>query len=158
MRRHSPTFGVDLSDVVAKLFGMPSLRSEFHFHLGGAIGRIHSPNASAEIEGEESELVSIDTPLAPQRDLIALLKQTTAVPIDQSKITLRSFFVAVDEERFQTTNSHADHVRELMDRYQGQDESKFSIEILFYQLVDGEQWLQIMPSFRRIKNQSEQSG
>ncbi|KAG4067032.1 hypothetical protein HA402_000023 [Bradysia odoriphaga] len=89
---------------------------------GGAIGRIHSPNASAEIEGEESELVSIDTPLAPQRDLIALLKQTTAVPIDQSKIALRSFFVAVDEERFQSSNSHADHVRELMDRYQGQDE------------------------------------
>lgn len=69
-------------------------------------------------------MVSIDTPLAPQRDLIALLKQTTAVPIDQSKIALRSFFIAVDEERLQSSNSFADHVRELMEKYQGQDESK----------------------------------
>lgn len=97
---------------------------------GGAIGRIHSPNASAEIEGEESELVSIDTPLAPQRDLIALLKQTTAVPIDQSKIALRSFFIAVDEERFQSSNTYADHVRDLMERYQGQDESKLVVGLM----------------------------
>lgn len=76
-------------------------------------------------------MVSIDTPLAPQRDLIALLKQTTAVPIDQSKIALRSFFIVVDEERSQTSNMFAEHVRDLMEKYQGQDESKCGMVVIW---------------------------
>lgn len=94
--------------------------------VGGAAGNLNSPNASAELEGEESELVTIDDPIAPKRDLIALLKQTTAVPIDQSKITLRSFFISVDEERTTSANTMADHIRELLQDYHGQDERKFS--------------------------------
>lgn len=89
----------------------------------GAVGRICSPNAYAEIEGDESELVSIDAPVAPQRDLIALLKQTTAIPMDVAKISLKSFFISVDEERMQPFNSATDHVRELMQDYQSKDES-----------------------------------
>lgn len=91
--------------------------------LGGAAGRIHSPNASAELEGEESELVTIDAPLAPKRDLIALLKQTTAVPVDQSKINLRSFFISVDLEPMSgLASAMGDHIRELLQEYHGQDE------------------------------------
>lgn len=91
---------------------------------GGAVGQISSPNAYAEIEGEESsEMVSIDAPVAPQRDLIALLKQTTAIPTDVGKMTLKSFFLSVDEERFQSVNSITDHVRDLMQDYQSKDES-----------------------------------
>lgn len=94
---------------------------------GGAVGRIHSPNAYAEIEGEESELVTIDTPLAPQRDLIALLKQTTAVPTDHTQISLKSFFIYVDEEqRAGITSKIPEHVLELMNEYQGKDDSMFS--------------------------------
>lgn len=100
---------------------------------GGAVGRIHSPNAYAEIEGEESELVSIDTPLAPQRDLIALLKQTTAVPQDHANISLKSFFISVDEER---TSQHlpgiSEHVRDLLQEYQGKDESNVFFSFFLY--------------------------
>lgn len=97
---------------------------------GGAVGRLHSPNASAEIEGEESELmVTIDAPVLPKRDLIALLKQTTAVPSDPGKITLRGFFVAVErEERTAGSDGAAgdmsDHIRELLQEYQSKDDSK----------------------------------
>lgn len=93
--------------------------------LGGAVGNHNSPNASAELEGEESELVTIDAPTAPKRDLIALLKQTTAVPIDQTKITLKSFFISVDVERSTSVNHMADHIRELLQEYHGQDERMF---------------------------------
>lgn len=85
---------------------------------------MNSPKPFAEIEGEESELVSIDAPVAPQRDLIALLKQTTAVPNDAAKLTLKSFFIAVDEERVQISTIANDHVRELLQEYQNKDESK----------------------------------
>ena len=108
----------------------------FHINcfVGGAVGRIHSPNAYAEIEGEESELVTIDTPMFPQRDLIALLKQTQAVPVESSKIIcIKSFFINVDEERIspsQSTHSINEHVRELMQEYQGRDESKYSLIVV----------------------------
>lgn len=88
------------------------------------MGQLNSPNASAELEGEESELVTIDVPLAPKRDLIALLKQTTALPVDQTKITLKSFFLSVDVERTASANYMADHIRELLQEYHGKDERK----------------------------------
>lgn len=104
---------------------------------GGAMGRLHSPNAaSAEIEcSEESELVMIDVPVVPKRDLIAMLKQTKAVPSDPGKIMLRGFYVAVErEERHRTAAAAAsvgggyggidEHVRELLHEYQIRDESK----------------------------------
>lgn len=54
-----------------------------------------------------------------------MLKQTTAVPIDQSKITLKSFFISVDVERTTSSSNMADHIRELLQEYHGQDERKF---------------------------------
>lgn len=64
--------------------------------------------------------------MAPQRDLVALLKQTTAVPLDQNKMVLKSFFIDVDEEQRQRASSAVitEHVLELLHEYQGNDESK----------------------------------
>lgn len=47
-----------------------------------AEGRLMSPIASAEIEveGEEREMVTIDTPTAPEVNIVALLEQAPAVP------------------------------------------------------------------------------
>lgn len=88
------------------------------------MGRLHSPNAYAEIEGEESELITIDAPIAPERDLIAMLKQTVAVPTDLESLSLKSFYIAVDQE-YHNANLHmSDHVFELMQDYEARDESK----------------------------------
>lgn len=90
---------------------------------GGAVGRINSPHASAEIEGEESEVVSIETPIEPQRDIIALLKQTSAIPSNLENMFIKSFFIAVDEERLQSVPNVSEHIRDLMQEYQLKDES-----------------------------------
>lgn len=103
----------------------------------GAVGRLHSPNASAEIEGGEAadELVCIDAPVLPKRDLIALLKQTTAVPMDSGQLQLRGFYVAVEREERPAEgrsaagggcdgSAMAEHVRELLLEYQSRDESE----------------------------------
>lgn len=103
----------------------------------GAVGRLHSPNASAEIEGGEAadELVCIDAPVVPKRDLIALLKQTTAVPMDSGQLQLRGFYVAVEREERTADGglagagggggALAEHVRELLLEYQSRDESEY---------------------------------
>lgn len=71
--------------------------------------------------------------MAPQRDLIALLKQTTAVPIDQTKIMLKSFFIYVDE--MMPSQAVTEHERDLMQEYQGKDESmKYIFESLLFGL------------------------
>lgn len=90
---------------------------------GGAIGQIRAPNPSAEIEGGESEVIMIDTPVIPQRDLIALLKQTSAIPSNLENVSIRGFFLAVDEERLVSGHQTAvsDHVRELIQNYQMTD-------------------------------------
>lgn len=90
----------------------------------GAVGKQTSPTATAEIEGDEGEVVSIDTPTAPQRDLIALLQETAPVPYylrsgernQNNSIAFVSYFMSVGEE----TNSsyHSDHVRDLIQEYQ----------------------------------------
>lgn len=92
---------------------------------GGAVGVTNAANAFAEIEGEETEMVTIDQPTMPEQDLIAMLKQSKAVPTDSGDLVLKSFFVAVDEERKHSTNSMAnDHIRELVNEYQRKEESE----------------------------------
>lgn len=86
---------------------------------GGAVGNQQISNTpSAEIEGEESELVTIETPITPQRDLIALLKQTPAIPSDLRNLSLKSFFIAVDEEHSTFSTNISEHVRDLLQEYQ----------------------------------------
>lgn len=90
---------------------------------GGAVGRMNSPNASAEIEGEETEMITIDLPTAPQRDLIALLKHTPVISSEMGNKRLKSFFISVDVEKNQST-SLSEHVRDLLQEYQLTDESE----------------------------------
>lgn len=94
---------------------------------GGAVGRLHSPSASAEIEGEESEVVSIDTPTAPQHDLIALLQEVAQLPSEISglcrsgSLQFSSAFISVGEEDVNvvaTTTHVSEHVRDLLQEYQ----------------------------------------
>ncbi|CAD7093629.1 unnamed protein product [Hermetia illucens] len=93
---------------------------------GGAIGAMNTSTIYAEIEGEEFENVTIETPTYPERDLVAMLKQTPGIPSNLKKLTLRSFFVSVCEEKQTATTNYlglADHVRELIQEYQFRDEN-----------------------------------
>lgn len=87
----------------------------------GAVGRLDLPQASAEIDGEESEVVCIDTPIQPQCDLVTLLHEVTPFPIqmESNKETNFSFvetFLSVEEEDF--NGDVSPHVRDLLVEYQ----------------------------------------
>ncbi|PNF19059.1 hypothetical protein B7P43_G11701 [Cryptotermes secundus] len=104
----------------------------------GAVGRLHSPSATAEIEGDESEVVSIDTPTAPQHDLTALLQDVAPLPMElrsrnggdgnRQHYTLptgppqfTSSFISVSEEELRsspTITPISEHVLELLQEYQ----------------------------------------
>ena len=93
--------------------------------MDGAVGP--QTLASAEIEaGEEKDnLVTIDTPVSPHRDLVALLKQTPALRTDSTNsLTLSSFFLFVEEELGEGNQKISEHVRELLQEYQKRDESE----------------------------------
>ncbi|XP_039300688.1 programmed cell death protein 2-like [Nilaparvata lugens] len=85
---------------------------------GGAMGRLLSPTASAEIEGgDESEVVTIDTPPTAQVNVISLFEQAAPVPqVPSSSLYFSPYFISVGEEERCTSNSptNAEHVRELM--------------------------------------------
>ncbi|XP_008205252.1 programmed cell death protein 2-like [Nasonia vitripennis] len=90
----------------------------------GAVGRLDSPHASAEIEGEESEVVCIDTPTQPRCDLISLLQEVTPLPVQhteskagKSLLNFTEIFISVDEES-QGGAEVPQHVRDLFLEYQ----------------------------------------
>lgn len=92
----------------------------------GAVGRLDSPLASAEIEGAEGEVVCIDTPTEPQSDLISLLQQVTPLPIDyatdkreRSLLAFREMFISVEPESLHDDVSQ--HVHDLLLKYQKED-------------------------------------
>lgn len=99
---------------------------------GGAAALINSPSASAEIEGEESEMVLVDTPTAPEYDLIAMLKKSRAIPTDANALVLQSYFISVFEEQEQAiaaiNTPFDEHVRDLMQKYQSDEKSESSKE------------------------------
>lgn len=80
---------------------------------------MHSPSASAEIEGDEGEMISIDTPTFPQRDLNALLQEVVPLPQDIKQTTqyFLQYFMNVYEEVLEKTAIDT-HVRELLQEYQ----------------------------------------
>ncbi|KAE8747640.1 hypothetical protein FOCC_FOCC005619 [Frankliniella occidentalis] len=87
--------------------------------LEGARANAHSPQASAEIEGDESELVSIDTPTGPQLDLHALLKESAPLPKDIRNAQFTPFFICVTEEDSKRRETEvSSHVRLLLAEYQ----------------------------------------
>lgn len=87
---------------------------------GGAVGRLDSPQASAEIDGDESEVVCIDTPTRPQCDLVSLLHEVTPLPLQitnaETKCSFVEIFLSVDEEDYNVDVSQ--HVRDLLVEYQ----------------------------------------
>lgn len=87
----------------------------------------------AEIEGPETDVVLVDTPKKPERDLIALLKHTSTLgPLSQVKdLTLKSIFISVDVEAIGKQEVYEnyggllsmDHIRELYQEYKLRDEN-----------------------------------
>ncbi|KAG5885188.1 hypothetical protein JTB14_036495 [Gonioctena quinquepunctata] len=100
---------------------------------GGAVGRLHSPAATAEIEGNEGEVISIDTPTFPQHDIAALLQEATPLPKDvfqsdcrrSSLIQFSPSFMSVWEEPTEKYSSNISdgHVKELLQEYQQRNEA-----------------------------------
>lgn len=86
---------------------------------------VNIPSVFAEIEGEESEVITVDIPKAPERDLIALMKHTSGISLTHfNNLTLKSFFLAVEEEGSSRSYDGIsdDHIRELYAEYQKHDE------------------------------------
>ncbi|KAH8311078.1 hypothetical protein KR044_004141 [Drosophila immigrans] len=104
---------------------------------GEAAGAAATATATicAEIEGPETDVVLVDTPKKPERDLIALLKHTslpaTLGPLSQLQdLTLKSIYIAVDVESIGKQQEYEhyggllamDHIRDLYQEYKLQDE------------------------------------
>ncbi|KAJ9575490.1 hypothetical protein L9F63_007648 [Diploptera punctata] len=115
---------------------------------GGAVGRLHSPAATAEIEGDESEVVSIDTPTAPQHDLAALLQEVSPLPMELRSVSdgdgnrqhfafptgtpqFVATFINVGEEDLHTGSPTitpiSEHVRDLLQEYQQNNDDGLSL-------------------------------
>ncbi|XP_052871138.1 programmed cell death protein 2-like [Anopheles cruzii] len=95
---------------------------------GEMIDNRHTAKASAEIEGPETaEVVVVDSPMTLKRDLIALLKQPQVVPRGFENVTLRALYISVEEER-STVPIVSDHVRQLMNDYQRNEEDITSLD------------------------------
>ncbi|KAH8246847.1 hypothetical protein KR032_001855 [Drosophila birchii] len=98
--------------------------------VDGAGASAASAVICAEIESPETDVVLIDTPKKPERDLIALLKHTSQ-PLSQIKdLTLKSYYIAVDVEsktRVEEYENYGgalsmDHIRDLYQEYKLRDE------------------------------------
>lgn len=111
-------FHLDINYAMLIHFSPPSIESPVGV---GAVGRLDSPQASAEIDGEESEVVCIDTPIQPQCDLVSLLREVTPFPIQVESNMERHFsfaeiFLSVEEEDYNVDVPQ--HVRDLLLEYQ----------------------------------------
>lgn len=86
-----------------------------------AVERQSSPNKpSAEIEGGEAEVIMLDSPPIPQKDIYSLLNPSKAQV--GNDVVLQSFFISVDEERCAEVATEEEHIRELMLDYESRDE------------------------------------
>ncbi|XP_065371503.1 programmed cell death protein 2-like [Calliphora vicina] len=117
-----------------ELAAAASVEKEGNYACSGA-----SATICAEIEGPETDVVLVETPQKPERDLIALLKHTPTPAVlgplaKLSDITLKPYFMAVDVELKLATKEYdqyggslsAEHIRELYQEYKKQDESAHS--------------------------------
>ncbi|RZC33517.1 programmed cell death protein 2-like, partial [Asbolus verrucosus] len=106
--------------------------------FGGAVGKLHSPSATAEIEGDEGEVISIDSPTVPQHDIVALLQEVTPLPQDlcqnmhsdprkSSLLQFVSSFLAVWEETSNASSISDRHVKELLQEYQQKNEDDVNL-------------------------------
>ncbi|XP_017076878.1 programmed cell death protein 2-like [Drosophila eugracilis] len=98
--------------------------------LDGAGANAASAAICAEIEGPETDLVLVDTPKKPERDLIALLKHTSSSLSQIKDLTLKSYYIAVDVESKAQVEEYEnyggalsmDHIRDLYQEYKLRDE------------------------------------
>ncbi|XP_043657139.1 programmed cell death protein 2-like [Drosophila teissieri] len=98
--------------------------------LDGAGASAASAAICAEIEGPETDLVLVDTPKKPERDLIALLKHTSSSLSQIKDLTLKSYYIAVDVESKTQVEEYEnfggalsmDHIRDLYQEYKLRDE------------------------------------
>ncbi|XP_034257031.1 programmed cell death protein 2-like isoform X2 [Thrips palmi] len=97
--------------------------------LDGARANLHSPQASAEIEGDESELVTIDTPTGPQFDLHALLQESAPLPKDVRNAQFTPYFICVAEEDIKRDKEVSGHVRLLLAEYQQSQGQAFNSDV-----------------------------
>lgn len=96
-----------------------------------AVARQGSPNRpSAEIEGGEAEVILIDAPPVPQKDVLSLLGNTRMLGKDIGNDTaLKSFYVAVIEENCRSdTDPLNEHIQELIMEYESRSEVRSSPE------------------------------
>lgn len=111
-----------------------SVENEGNYACSGA-----SASICAEIEGPENDVVLVESPQKPERDLIALLKHTSTPvalgPLSKlSDLTIKPYFIAVDVELNVSTKDYenyggslsAEHIRELYHEYKKKDESAHS--------------------------------
>ncbi|KAF5295963.1 hypothetical protein FQA39_LY12735 [Lamprigera yunnana] len=107
---------------------------------GGAVGRLHSPRATAEIEGDEGEIITIDSPTFPQVDLTALLQEVTPLPQNLRHNTCSNLdtfsnlqfvpcFLSVWEEAECLSNSVDGHAKELLLEYQQTNDGFLSDDV-----------------------------
>ncbi|ALC47184.1 trus [Drosophila busckii] len=103
---------------------------------GDVAGAGATATICAEIEGPETDVVLVDTPKKPERDLIALLKHnslpSTLGPLSEIKdLTLKPFYISVDVEANAKNEDYdsyggslsMDHIRDLYQQYKVQDEN-----------------------------------
>lgn len=84
----------------------------------GAMGVL---DTSATIEGDEGEVVCIDTPTAPQINLIAMLEEAVPMPqVPNSSLHFSPYFISVWEEEITSPSSPtaSEHIRSLIGDYQ----------------------------------------
>lgn len=87
-----------------------------------AMEKQSSPNKpSAEIEGGEAEVIMLDSPPIPQKDIYCLLNPPTKAV--RNDVNLQGFYIAVDEEKY-AEDLVSEHIRELLREYEGRDDSK----------------------------------
>ncbi|KAJ1522354.1 hypothetical protein ONE63_002646 [Megalurothrips usitatus] len=134
--------------------------------LEGARANVHSPQASAEIEGDESELVSIDTPIGPQLDLLALLKEPAPLPKDLRNAHFTPVFISVAEEDLNRRDTElSSHVQLLLAEYQQNQGQAFDSDVQEAEggsVGDGEKYEQSIPAhgdllFHRFLQQIQQT-
>lgn len=96
-----------------------------------AVARQGSPNRpTAEIEGGEAEVVLIDAPIMPQKDVMSLLStRSLSKDVIGHDTVLKSFFISVQEEmRRADTDTLAEHIQELLMEYETRSEVRSSPE------------------------------
>lgn len=82
-----------------------------------------NPTPSAEIEGEEAEVIMLDSPPIPRKDIQALLRPSNAHKEVAKDVQMQSFYIALDQERAAYEDQTiSEHIKSLLMDYEGRRE------------------------------------